>query len=129
MSGASRHWLVIGVLALCGCAARPRHFELARAEPVAEASTPGEAIAEARCAREVSCNNVGIDKRYVSLEDCLTRVWTTGEGDLVEGECPNGVDEAQLDACLTEIRMLECSVQLSSLELLPACTASQLCAE
>lgn len=129
MSLASERWLVIGMFALCSCAARPRQLQLAKAEPVGEAATASEAIAEARCAREVSCNNVGIDKRYVSLEDCLTRVWTAGQGDLVESECPNGVDEAQLEECLAEIRLLECGVHLDSLELLPACSASQLCTE
>jgi hypothetical protein len=129
MSSTSERWLVFGVLAPCACASNPSHVEVAKAEPAADETTASEAIAEARCAREVSCNNVGIDKRYVSLEDCLTRVWTSSHGDAVESECQNGLDEAQLDACLTDIRVLECSVQLESLELLPACAASLLCSE
>lgn len=123
----SERWLVLGAL-LCACAAPSRQLELAKAEPVDDALSASETLTEARCAREVSCNNVGIDKRYVSLEDCLTRVWTAGEGDFVESDCPNGVNEEQLHVCAGEIRVLECSVQLDSLELLPACAASQLCA-
>lgn len=129
MCSSSERWLLVGLFALCGCAARPRHLELAKAEPVGDALSAGEAIAEARCMRELGCNNVGVDRRYVSLEDCVTRVWTAVEGDLIESECPNGVDEVQLDACLSEIRVLECSAQLHSLELLPACAASVLCAD
>ena len=125
----SERWFLIGVLALCGCAVRPRQLELAKAEPVSGESSASEVIAEARCERELSCNNIGVDKRYVSLDDCLTRVWTAGQGDLVESDCPNGLDPAQLETCLTEIRVLECGVHLDSLELLPACAASQLCAE
>lgn len=128
MRFASGPWQMLGMVALCGCAARPAQVELAKAEPVASERPASEAIAEARCARELSCNNVGIDKRYVSPEDCLARVWTAGEGDLVESECPNGVDGEQLEVCLTDIRLLECSVHLDSLELLPACAARQLCA-
>lgn len=128
MSSTSQGILLAGWLALCGCTASPPHPEIAKAEPVpSKARSAGEAIAEARCAREVACNNVGIDRRYVSLEDCLTRVWTSWQGDLVESECESGVDEAQLDTCLAEIRVLECNVQLESLERLPACATSQLC--
>lgn len=124
---ASERWWVIGALVLCSCAARSGQLELAKAEPLDDAMSASETIAEARCSREVSCNNVGIDKRYVSLEDCLTRVWTAGQGDLVESECPNGVDQGQLAVCASEIRVLECGVQLDSLELLPACAVSRLC--
>ena len=122
--------LVIAMFALCGCAGSPRHPQLAdpqlaKAEPVTAEPSAGEAIAEARCDRQVSCNNVGTDRRYSSLEDCLTRVWTGWQSDLVESECPNGIDPQQLDACLTDIRVLECSAELESLDMLPAC--AQLC--
>ena len=88
-----------------------------------------EAIAHARCEREAGCNNVGIDKRYVSLEDCLTRAWTAWQGDPIESECADGIDPENLETCLAEIRVLECSVQLTSLELVPACAANLLCAQ
>lgn len=138
MSHTSEDVLVAGMLVLCGCTASPRYagsgsassgyLQLAKAEHAAsEARSAGEAIAEARCAREVSCNNVGSDKRYVSLEDCLTRVWTSWQGDLVDSECE--VDGEQLGVCLTDIRVLECKVQLESLELLPSCAIDRLCAE
>jgi hypothetical protein len=129
MSLISVRSLMVGVVGLVGCASSPRYVELAKAEPVDEAVSASEAIAEARCGREVSCNNVGVDKRYISLDDCLTRVWTAWQGDLIESECPAGLNEAQLDSCLADIRVLECGVQLDSLQLLPACSTNLLCAE
>ena len=121
--------LLSGVSALCACNGHARPPELAKAEPVpSETSSVNEQLAEARCTREARCNNIGPDRRYSSLEDCRTRVWTEWQGDFDERECQTGLDEPALERCLTEIRVLECSSALESLEQLPACQAGSLCA-
>jgi len=121
--------LLSGVSALCACSGHSRPPELAKAEPVpSETASASEQLAEARCTREARCNNVGADKRYSSLEDCLTRVWTEWQGDFDARECRAGFDTAARDRCLTEIRVLECSSPLESLEQIPACQAASLCA-
>jgi hypothetical protein len=121
--------LLSGACALYACSGSTRPPQLAKAEPVAsETASANDQLAEARCTREVRCNNVGADKRYSSLEDCLTRVWTEWQGDFDASECRAGVDAAALDRCLTEIRVLECSSPLESLEQIPACQAGGLCA-
>jgi hypothetical protein len=121
--------LLSGASALLACGGNTRPPELAKAEPVpSETASSNELLAEARCAREARCNNVGPEKRYSSLEDCLTRVWTEWQGDFDASECPAGIDGAALQRCLTEIRVLECSSPLESLEQLPACESTSLCA-
>lgn len=122
--------LLSGLSTLSACNGNSRPPELAKAEPVpSETASASEQLAEARCSREVRCNNVGAEKRYASLEDCLTRVWTEWQGDFDSRECPAGVDPTAFDRCLTEIRVLECSSPPESLELIPACQAASLCAD
>lgn len=122
--------LLSGVCLLGACTGGARPPELAKAEPVpSESASASEQLAEARCTREARCNHVGADKRYSSSEDCLTRVWTEWHDDFDAHECKAGLDTAALDRCLTEIRVLECSSALESLEQIPACRAASLCAD
>lgn len=97
-----------------------------------EVSTEGgsatESIAESRCARESRCDNVGVDKEFSSMEDCILRVRADWKDELSSRECPSGVDEAQLNECLNEIREEECSSPFDTLERVAACTADQICA-
>jgi hypothetical protein len=125
----ARSVLLSGISTWCACSGNARPPELAKAEPVpSEAASANEQLAEAQCTREARCNNVGADKRYSSPEDCLTRVWTEWQGDVDARTCRAGLDAAALDRCSTEIRVLECSSPLESLEQLPACQAASLCA-
>jgi hypothetical protein len=41
--------------------------------------------------------------------DCVARIRSDWRDDLNARECPGGVDERQLDECLTEIRSEECA--------------------
>lgn len=86
-------------------------------------------IAEARCAREIRCDNVGPDEKYSSSEDCLARVSNDWKDDLNARECPGGVDQTQFQQCLTAIRAEECSSPLDTLERVTECTASAICVE
>jgi hypothetical protein len=129
MKHLARSLLLSGVCGLGACGGSARPPQLAKAEPVpSESASANEQLAEARCSREARCNNVGADKRYSSPEDCLSRVWTEWQGEFDAQECRAGLDTAALDRCLTEIRVLECSSALESLEQLPACQAASLCA-
>lgn len=86
-----------------------------------------ESIAMSRCQREQSCNNVGADKKYSSAADCLTRIRNDWKDDLNARECPNGVNQVQLDQCLTKIRTEECSSPFDTLSRVTECTAGQIC--
>jgi hypothetical protein len=117
-------------LALAACGSNHRTPETAAAQAEARASEGGsavESIAEARCARESRCENIGPDKRYSSMEDCVTRVREDWRDDLDARACPSGVNETQLNECLGEIRQEECSSPFDTLERVAACTASQIC--
>ena len=93
----------------------------------AETNSASQSIAEARCARETRCDNVGGDKKFSTLEDCIVRVRTDWEDDLNARECPSGVNQHELDECLSEIRSEECGNPLDSLERIAACTSGQIC--
>lgn len=123
--------LSAGALALwVGCGSHQRSADSAMVEA---SSTEGgfatESIAESRCARESRCDNVGVDKKFSSMEDCVLRVRADWKDELSSRECPSGIDEAQLNECLNEIRGEECSSPFDTLARVAACTTDQICAD
>jgi len=113
-----------------GCSRDTQHTaSAANAEPPAARATSSasQSIAEARCARETRCDNVGGDKKYSTLEDCIVRIRTDWQDDLNARECPGGVNQHELDECLGEIRSEECGNPFDSLERIAACTSGQIC--
>jgi hypothetical protein len=123
--------LSAGVLALalgCGSGQRPAESAMAEAAPT-EGSSASDSIAESRCARESRCDNVGVDKKFSSMEDCILRVRADWKDELSSRECPAGIEETQLNECLNEIRAEECSSPFDTLERVAACTADQICAD
>ena len=119
-------------LALVACGSNSRAPETAAARAEASASEGGsavESISEARCARESRCENIGSDKRYSSMEDCVIRVREDWRDDLDARACPSGVNESQLNECLSAIRQEDCSSPFDTLERVAACTASQICSD
>jgi hypothetical protein len=116
------------MLAACGSNQSAPETAAARAEASAsEGGSAVESISEARCARESRCENIGPDKRYSSMEDCVARVREDWRDDLDARACPSGVNESQLNECLGAIRQEECSSPFDTLERVAACTASQIC--
>jgi hypothetical protein len=119
-------------LTLVACGSNSRAPETAAARAEASASEGGsavESISEARCARESRCENIGSDKRYSSMEDCVIRVREDWRDDLDARACPSGVNESQLNECLSAIRQEDCSSPFDTLERVAACTASQICSD
>ena len=117
---------VLLALAACGRDQRPPEVAMAEARE-SESGSAVESITEARCARESRCDNVGPDLKYSSMEDCAARIRDDWRGDLDARSCPAGVNRAQLDECLNEIRAEECSSPFDTLERVAACTAGQIC--
>lgn len=116
-------------LAACGHQRAPETAAVQAEARASEGGSAVESIAEARCARESRCENIGADKRYSSMEDCVLRVREDWRDDLDARSCPSGVNETQLNECLGAIRQEECSSPFDTLERVAACTASQICAE
>jgi hypothetical protein len=95
----------------------------------AAARSATDSIAEARCAREDRCSNIGDGKKYSSTQDCLARVRDEWKDDLNARECSHGINQSQLDECVNEIRNEECSNPLDSLSRMTQCTSGQICSD
>jgi hypothetical protein len=95
--------------------------------PASATRSATESIAMSRCQREQTCNNVGADKKYSSASDCLTRIRADWKDDLNARECPGGINQKQLDECLTKIRNEDCGSPFDTLSRVSECTAAQIC--
>jgi hypothetical protein len=119
------------VAAGCSNSPPPHPAETALTAPVATFDThsAAESIAEARCAREDRCTNVGSNKKYSSVQDCLARVRDDWKDDLNARQCPGGANETQLNECLDAIRHEDCASPFDTLARLSECTAGQICVD
>jgi hypothetical protein len=84
-------------------------------------------IVEARCARELRCENIGKDKKFESVAICRSELTKKGDDMLDAKECPRGIDSKELGECLAEVKNEDCNNPLDTLERLAACRASDLC--
>ena len=84
-------------------------------------------IVAARCARESACNNVGADKRFTTRDACSVKLKADMRDDLNAKDCPRGIDQKELNECLTEIQTESCSNPIEMIERLAACRTSDLC--
>ena len=98
-------------------------------QPASRAASAAQAIAEARCARERRCENVGADKKYSSTGECMADIRNDWKDDLNARECPGGVNQTQLQECLTAIRNEECNSPFDTLDRVTECTAASICVE
>lgn len=122
--------VALPALGLSACSKdTPEPAQTALNAPVATYDTHAatESIAEARCAREDRCQNVGDDKKYSSTQDCLARVRDDWRDDLNALQCPGGANEKELNECLEAVRNEDCSSPFDTLSRVSECTAAQLC--
>ena len=84
-------------------------------------------IVAARCARESTCNNVGVDKRYASSQACSQKLKADMKDDLNVNECPRGIDQKELNECLESIQKEDCNNPIDAISRLAACRTSDLC--
>jgi len=84
-------------------------------------------ISEARCDREVRCGGVGAGETWETRERCIAELNHDGYEDLDEKACPRGLDEREVDKCLSEINAERCGAPLDTLERLVACRPASLC--
>lgn len=98
-------------------------------EPSGATRSATSSIAEARCAREATCENVGSDKTYSSSDDCMARIRDEWRDDLNARECPGGVNQTELDECLTAIRNEDCGSPFDTLARVVDCSSGQICVD
>jgi hypothetical protein len=97
--------------------------------PASRVRTAAEQIAQARCEREQQCGNVGADKTFSSSQDCLARIQTDWKDDLDSRQCPGGINQHELDECLSEVRAEDCGNPFDTLARISECTQAQVCIE
>lgn len=93
---------------------------------VANGQAVGRIVA-ARCAREASCNNVGVDKHWPNAAACTQKVSADMKDDLNAKDCPYGVDEKELGECLQAIRSENCNNPIDTIGRLAACRTGDMC--
>lgn len=84
-------------------------------------------IADARCARELACENIGVAKAYTSHDACAQQIRLDLSDDLRVDMCPRGIDQRELDECLAAIKAEGCNNPIEKIERLAACRTSELC--
>lgn len=84
-------------------------------------------IATARCEREVKCNNVGAEGKYVTQEDCVVSLEPATRGELDSRDCPPGVSEVELKECTEEIKQTDCDRPVQNIDLIAECSNEELC--
>jgi len=99
----------------------------APAVPTGAAREAVREIAEARCAREARCGNVGAGHTYADVPECESRVRTAWRTELSAYECRAGVRESELDDCLRQIRDEDCANPFDTLARVVACRSADIC--
>lgn len=97
--------------------------------PASRTRSAAEQLAEARCQRERQCGNIGNDKTYSSTQDCLARIQSDWKDDLNSRQCPGGINQEQLDECMSEVRSEDCNNPFDTLARVSECTKAQICIE
>jgi hypothetical protein len=97
--------------------------------PAARSRSAAEQLAQARCEREQQCGNVGPDKTFSSAQDCLVRIQSDWKDELNARECPGGINQHELNECMTQVRAEACSNPFDTLARITECTSGQICIE
>lgn len=131
-----RMCLVVSTLATGAALGACSHSE----RPAAHAQTPPAAsapaqevksavndIVSARCDLEQRCNNVAPGQKFDSRDMCESKLHGATADDLNTKDCPLGVDQGKLSACLSDIKAENCGSPLDSLSRWNACRTGQIC--
>lgn len=84
-------------------------------------------VAAAKCDRAQRCNHIGPGETYATREQCETVMRGKLTDDIRPKDCRGGIDENELQQCITEVRTENCGNVLSKLESHSECRVSQLC--
>jgi hypothetical protein len=84
-------------------------------------------IVGARCDREVTCKQIGPDKRFGTREICANEETQKTQDELKSSDCDIGVDSGKLQTCLAALSRQDCGDLVLSLQHVDACKAAALC--
>lgn len=115
------------LFAAAGCT----HNESGAATASAPYATPNQTaidnITSARCNREMSCDGIGTGKPYDSFEMCQRELSRNTGTSLRPTECPNGVRETGLSACMSDLENERCNMRIDTIERVSTCSREKLC--
>jgi hypothetical protein len=83
-------------------------------------------IMNERCYHEMACNAIGPGKRFDSFGACTRDIERNARATISDKVCPNGVIDAQLASCLSDIRNERCGGAID-IGATPACRAALVC--
>jgi hypothetical protein len=95
--------------------------------PASRTRSAAEQIANARCERERQCGNIGADKTFSSSQDCMARIQNDWKDDLNARACPGGINQHELDECMSQVRAESCGNPFDTLARITECTQGQIC--
>ncbi len=78
-------------------------------------------IAEARCAREARCGHIGAGQSFFTRRECLETIAKEVVDELDTTHCPEGINAASLQTCLSDTRAESCASTADH------CRASKIC--
>jgi len=84
-------------------------------------------VSTAQCDRELRCKNIGTNKKYLTTEECVTKLQNDKRTSINPEACPQGVNENHLADCLKAIREEDCGNPLDSVTRLTQCRSGTLC--
>lgn len=84
-------------------------------------------IADARCAHDQKCNNVGQGQKFASLDVCKQQRSSDTSNDLNATNCPRGLDQDAINRCMNAIQNEPCSTSLDTLSRVVDCRTDALC--
>ena len=123
------------VLALLGSAAcshegRPAASSTdAVSAPARELGSAVDDLTDARCDLEQRCNHVGTDQTYADREACESKLHGSISDDLNTSDCPHGIADSKLSACLNEIKAEECGDPIDAMSRWNSCRKGAICAD
>ena len=88
----------------------------------------GGLVANALCAREERCGNIGPGHTYTSAEQCVTTRATDAADDVDAEDCIDGARVPELESCLARIRGADCGLEVDPADFV-ACDENVMCIE
>jgi uncharacterized protein DUF6184 len=127
-------WISVGALAAMAAAAcarvdttkigdaeEPRH---SLAVPLWEAAN---AIARARCDRQLRCDGIGPGRAHADEMSCMMDLADEGPDALDDDECHFGIDRPALFRCTAAIQQQSCEAAIDAYESLDVCSEHDVC--
>lgn len=123
------HLVLLSSLALGGCGGARVSTTTVTSASQPDSVTPElavQSIADAHCARELSCGNVGAALMWGTLDGCTSDVRRVTGAVFADADCPR-IDGRAMSECIVAIRDRACTVPSDSVATLGACRRSPLC--